>query len=121
MTGSSHWCSLVFAAVLATAGCGDEGGTAGTGGAGGSTGTGGSGGGASSGDCARICESPCVGEILPAGALDDCVNACTMGFFTCVPEIVLALDCIEPLGCGSGGGSPACLDESQALTSCLQP
>ena len=118
MTWSLNWCSLVFALVVAMAGCGDEGGTAGTGG---SAGAGGSGGGTSSGDCARICESPCVGELLPAGALDDCVNACTMGFFTCVPEIVSALDCIEPLGCGSGGGSSACVDESQALTSCLQP
>ncbi len=130
MTGSSNWCSLVFAVVLVTAGCGDEGRTVGTGGtsgsagSAGSAGTGGSGGSSGSsgsGDCARICESPCVGELLPAGALDDCVNACTMGFFTCVPEIIAALDCIEPLGCGSGGGSSSCLDESEALTSCLVP
>jgi hypothetical protein len=62
-----------------------------------------------------------VGEVLPEGALDDCVNACAMGFFPCLPEIVAALECIEGLGCDSGGGSPACVDESEALTSCLMP
>lgn len=117
MTRSSIWWSLAFAMALGVTGCGDEGDPSGSGGTGGSGGAGGSIG----GDCARICESPCVGEYLPAGALDDCERSCAMGFFTCVPELVAALDCVETLGCDSGGGSSACADESQALTSCLLP
>jgi hypothetical protein len=118
--------SLAFAIVVGLAGCGDEGGAGGSGGTAGAGATGGSGGmggmgGMISGDCARICGSPCVGEYLPAGALDDCERSCAMGFFTCVPELIAALDCIEALGCDSGGGSSACVDESEALTSCLVP
>jgi hypothetical protein len=121
--------SLAFALVLALAACGDDGspggsgGTAGHGGTAGSGASGGSGGvgGAAGGDCARICESPCVTEYLPAGALDDCERSCAMGFFTCVPELVAALDCIEALGCDSGGGSSACVDESEAFTNCVLP
>ena len=115
--------SLALAILIGLAGCGDEGdpggsgGTAGSGGSGGSAGVGGMVG----GDCARICGSPCVGEYLPAGALDDCERSCAMGFFTCIPELVAALDCIEALGCDSGGGSSACVDESEAFTSCLLP
>ena len=82
MTRSSMWCSLVFAVVLAAAGCGDEGGTAGTGGAAGSAGNAGSGG-SSSGDCVRICESPCVGEILPDGRLAETgVQLVPKGYWT---------------------------------------
>ncbi|MBW1905120.1 MAG: hypothetical protein JRJ24_07410, partial [Deltaproteobacteria bacterium] len=47
--------------------------------------------------------------------------SCDMGFFTCIPELIAALECIEALGCDSGGGSPACVDESETLTSCLLP
>ena len=101
--------------VLGVTGCGDEGDTSGSGATGGS-GSGGAGG-SVGGDCARMCGSPCVGEYLPAGALDDCERSCAMGFFTCVPEIIAALDCIEALNCE--GSSDACLDESQALTTCI--
>lgn len=113
MNRCSIWWSAAFAMVLGVTGCGDDGDTGGSGG--------GSGGGGASGDCARICESPCVGEYLPPGAVDDCQRSCDMGFFTCIPELIAALDCIEALGCDSGGGSLACVDESETLTSCLLP
>jgi len=90
------------------------------GGSGGSSATGGSGatgGTGVGGDCARICESPCVSEYLPPEAVDDCQRSCDMGFFICIPELIAVLECIEALGCD--GSSPACIDESSALTSCL--
>ena len=99
-----------IALVLGVTGCGDGGGTGGSGATGG-TGV--------DGDCARICENPCVGEYLPPGAVDDCQRSCDMGFFTCIPELVAALECIEALGCD--GSSLACVDESETLTSCLVP
>jgi len=98
--------SLAFAMVLGLAGCGDESDPGGSGASGGSGATGGSGGvgGMIGGDCARICGSRCVGDYLPPGAPDDCERSCSMGFFTCVPELIAALDCIEALGCDNGVG-----------------
>lgn len=109
--------SVVVALILGINGCGESGGSAGGAGGAGSAGTGGSGG--SNPDCTRLCENPCVGEYLPEGALDDCERSCNMGFFTCIPELIAGVECIEALGCD--GSSPACLDESAALTACLVP
>jgi hypothetical protein len=104
-TFSIGW-SLVFVLVLGVTGCGDSGG-----------GSAGSGGSASNPDCTRLCENPCVGEYLPPGAVDDCERSCNMGFFTCIPELIAGVECIEAMGCD--GTSPACLDESAALAACL--
>ncbi len=116
MKRCSIWWSAVFAMVLGVTGCGDDGEAGGTGATGGGPdGTGATGGG---GDCARICESPCVGEFLPAGALDDCIRTCEMGGFPCTPETIAVLSCLETIDCGRGG-STACSAESEAFTSCV--
>jgi hypothetical protein len=118
---------FAFAALITVVGCGESsnGGTAGSGGtagAGGSAGTGGAAGvggngGAADDDCNRICESPCVEEYLPVGAVDDCVRSCRMGFFECIPEIIAALECIELVSCDTLADT--CIPESAALTACL--
>lgn len=109
--------------VLGVTGCGEQGdgggGAPGGGGAAGTVGAAGGGGSgaAGGGDCARICGSPCVGEYLPPGALDDCELSCAMGFFTCIPELIDALDCIEGYSCV--GTEPSCIAQTAALTTCL--
>lgn len=119
---------LVVAVGVAACGGSDDGGEAGTGGnagmsgSGGAAGTGGSAGMGGAGgmgddDCSRICESPCVDELLPAGMVDDCIRSCTMGFFSCIPELIAALECIELIDCDIL--ADPCLTESQALTTCL--
>ena len=122
---------VAFCVVLSVMGCGSDGsgstgGTPGTGGTAGSGASGGSAGvGASNGsndpDCVRICESPCVGEVLPIEGVDDCIRACEMGgvvFDDCREETIAVLTCIEGLDCGGG---VACLEESAAFTACITP
>lgn len=121
MTKRSILAPALLAMVVGLAACGDSnGGAAGTGGAsgtGGSAGMGGAGG-MISDDCNRICESPCTEEVLPIGTVDDCIRSCRMGFFTCIPELVDALECLETIDCGNTP-SDACLGQSAALTACL--
>ena len=127
---------MVLAMVLGLAGCGDSngggsggmsgsGGSAGMSGSGGTAGVGGSAGmGANVGmggmvgdDCSRICESPCVEEVIPGGMVDDCINACRMGSFMCIPELIAALECIEMIDCDIV--ADPCIAQSTALTICL--
>ena len=68
-------------------------------------------------DCSRICESPCVEEVIPGGMVDDCINACRMGSFMCIPELIAALECIEMIDCDIV--ADPCIAQSTALTICL--
>ena len=133
MTKRSILAPVVLAMALGLPACGDSnggssGGSGGSGGMSGSGGAAGSGGSMSTGgnggmggmvndECNRICESPCVGRVLPGGMVDDCINACRMGVFTCIPELIAALECIETIACDVV--ADPCLSQSEALTTCL--
>lgn len=130
MTRQSTLAPVVLAMALGLAACGESGsggesgagGSAGTGGSAGSGGTadtGGDGGtgGMANDECNRICESPCVGEYLPPGSVDDCLRSCRMGFFVCIPDLIAALECIEMIACDIL--ADPCLAQSEALTTCL--
>ena len=133
MTKRSILAPLALAAALALPACsessggsaGGSGGSAGVSGSGGSAGSGGQAGIGGNGgmggmvddDCSRICESPCVEAYLPIGTVDDCIRACRMGFFECIPELIAALQCIEMVSCDVLADS--CLGQSEALTMCL--
>jgi hypothetical protein len=128
MTKRSILAAVALAAAVGLTACGesdagDNGGTSGSGGAGGTGGTGGTAGTAGAGgmgedECNRVCESPCTQEVLPIGTVDDCIRACRMGLFTCVPETIAALECLETIDCGATP-SDACIPQSAALTRCL--
>jgi len=133
MTKCSIWWSAAFVISFGLAGCGGDdetgtrdvdgsGGVMASGGTGGAGGTGGTGGDPGSGDddCNRVCESPCVEDVLPTDTVDDCIRACRMDseFQRCLTELVAIIACLETIGCGSIA-SPACLPQSGAFTSCL--
>jgi hypothetical protein len=126
--------SFVATLALAVAGCGDDGsgsggmtgtggmsgagGSAGAGGSGGSGGSAGSGGSTGDADCSAICDSPCLEDVLGPGNVDDCLQSCNMGLFPCVPETRAVIECLETIECGMTG-SPECIDESAAFTTCI--
>ena len=114
---------LVFVCFvsLALAGCGSsDDGSSGSGGDSGSGGTGGAGNMSGSGDCQRLCESPCVDDVLDPGELAECVETCEMGlgstFDQCLDETIAVLECIEDFDCE---GDRECLNEFAAFATCI--
>ena len=115
MTKRSIVVPVVLFLALSLAACGESngGGSAGMNGTGGTAGTGG----IADDDCSRICESACVEEVIPVGMVDDCILSCRMGFFTCIPQLIAVLECIELVSCDIL--ADPCTTQSEALTTCL--
>lgn len=111
---------LVFTCflALACAGCGsDDSSSTGTGAAPGTGGSGNAPGG--SADCQRICESPCISDVIDPGEVSECVTACEMDgnpLADCAAETVAVLDCIEDFNCAE---TADCLPQFTAFAQCF--
>lgn len=124
--------AVLFGAMLAITGCGDEGstesgggsgGTAGSGGSAGTGGTAGSGGmngGTSSSTCEAICSSSCAYEgVDPEG--QQCLTNCQVSFSQfdddCGPQMDAFLNCFEGVNCDPD--SNECQNEAVAWGFCV--
>ena len=87
--------ALVFGAMLAVTGCGDDSSSTGSGGSSGSGGSAGTGGSAGGDFCTSLCEA-C------GGGQADCLQACDLGFGSIPPEFL-----------------DSCPSELDTLTSCF--
>lgn len=127
--------AVVFGALLAITGCGDDetgGGNTGTGGSGtggadgtGGSGTGGSGTGGGNGSGASTCEAICGGSCLfggvtPGGDFDLCVSTCRSEApefdDNCGSEMEAYLSCLETNECSPTAVN--CLGQAQAWAEC---
>ena len=120
MKEHSVFLCVVFAAMLAVAGCGDssdgEGGNGGNG-----SGGNGSGGNGSASACEALCGSSCVFEqVDPGDDFEACVSSCETVYTGCQEELGTWVACFESIECKPEQAA-SCADETLAWVNCVAP